>query len=187
MTIIPVARKANIVIRELEAEVLLYDLSVHKALCLNQTSALVYQFCDGTNSVAEISALMSKDLKTLISEDVVWLSLKELRKHNLLENGEAFSAHAAGLSRRELLKRVRVASMVALPLIVTVVAPSAAMAATCIPFFEKCNPQENACCPGSICVTPGICGCRCVNPGQCLTQTACPSTVNCNASGMCAP
>lgn len=29
--------------------------------------------------------------------------------------------------------------------------------------------------------------CGCVNPGSCLTQTACPSTVNCNPSGVCAP
>jgi hypothetical protein len=39
---LPTRRRANIVVRELENEVLLYDLSLHKAWCLNQTSALVY-------------------------------------------------------------------------------------------------------------------------------------------------
>ena len=77
----PVSRKANIVVRELENEVLLYDLILHKAYCLNQTSALVYQFCDGTNSVTEISDLMSKELKTLVSEDLVLLALKQLKKN----------------------------------------------------------------------------------------------------------
>jgi hypothetical protein len=185
-----ITRKADIVVRELENEILLYDLSLHKAYCLNQTSALVYQLCDGTNSVAEISGLMSKELKTSVSEDLVWLALKELRKQNLLENGEELNNPVVGLSRRELLKKARQASLVMLPVIVTLVAPTAAMAATCIPFDANCDPNlpNDACCPGSLCESGrGICGCRCSNPGQCITQTRCPSTVNCNANGVCAP
>ena len=184
----PISRKANIVVRELENEVLLYDLRLHKAYCLNQTSALVYQYCNGTNSVAAISDLMSKELKTLVSEDLVWLGLRELKRQNLLENEEEFPPQVAGLSRRELLKKARLSSIVMLPLIVTIVAPSAAMAATCIPFDANCDPSvSNACCPGSLCVSPGRCRCRCSTPGDCLAQTACPSTVNCNGSGVCAP
>ncbi|NJM54458.1 MAG: PqqD family peptide modification chaperone [Blastocatellia bacterium] len=63
----PVSRQANIVVQDLESEVSIYDLSINKALCLNETSALVFQLCDGTNSVAEISNLMSVKLKTLVS------------------------------------------------------------------------------------------------------------------------
>lgn len=183
----PVSRKSNIVVQGLENEVLLYDLSNHKAHSLNQTSALVYEFCDGTNSVAEISDLMSKVLKTLVSEDLVWLALKELKRHNLLENAEELTHQVAGFSRRELLKKARLPSLVLLPVIVSIVAPTAIMAASCTPFGSACSPAgADTCCPGSLC--NGLaCGCRCVSPGDCLTQTGCPSTVNCNPAGVCAP
>ena len=184
----PVSRMANIIVKELDNEVLLYDLSLHKAYCLNRTSALVYQFCDGTNSVAEISDLMSKELKALVSEDVVWLALKQLKRQNLLENAEELTHQVAGLSRRELLKKARLSSIVMLPIIVSVIAPTTVMAASCIPNKSACVPGGvDNCCPGSICNAVGVCGCQCKSPGQCLVQTACPSTSNCNPMGVCAP
>ena len=186
MLIRPVC-KGNIVFQKLENEVLLYDLSNHKAHSLNQTSALVYEFCDGTHSVAEISELMSKKLKTLVSEDLVWLALKQLKRQNLLENAEDLTHQVAGLSRRELLKKGRLPSLVLLPLIITLVAPTSMMAASCTPFMSPCGPGV-ACCPGSLCNQFfGICGCSCVSPGDCLVQTTCPSTNNCNPQGVCAP
>lgn len=183
----PLTRKANLVVREIKDEVLLYDLSLHKAYSLNRVSALAYHLCDGTNSISEISELMTRELKTPVSEGMVWLALKELNRQNLLENGESFSAQVAGVSRRELLRTARATSIAMLPVIISIVVPQAAMAATCIPAFQNCSPGGIDCCPGSICVTPGICGCACVNPGQCITQTNCPSTTNCNPSGVCAP
>ena len=187
----PVSRTANIIVKELDNEVLLYDLSLHKAYCLNQTSALVYQFCDGTNSVARISDLMSKELKALVSEDVVWLALKQLKGQNLLENTEELTHQVAVLSRRELLKKARLSSIVMLPLIISVVAPTAVMAASCISFKSTCGPGVDNCCPGSICIDTidnlKVCGCNCVVPGDCLVQTACPNTQNCNKMGVCSP
>ncbi len=184
----PVSRKANIVVRELENEVLLYDLILHKAYCLNQTSALVYQFCDGTNSVTEISDLVSEELKTLISEDLVWLALKQLKKQNLLEPEDAIAAQVTGFPRRELLKKARLSSLVMLPAIVAIVAPTAVMAASCINVLSFCLPGPNRCCPGSLCNgTRCAGGCQCVTPGDCLGQTGCPNTNNCNGQGICAP
>jgi Coenzyme PQQ synthesis protein D (PqqD) len=88
MTNKPISRKANIVVQDLETEVLIYDLTINKAFCLNQTAGLVYQLADGRRTVAEISDLMSKELKTLVSEDFVWLALDGLKKDNLLENAD---------------------------------------------------------------------------------------------------
>lgn len=185
----PLTRKANLVVRELENEVLLYDLKNHKAYSLNQTSALVYQLCDGTNSVAEIRELMSKELKTLVSEDFVWLALKELKRQNLLENGEDFSAQVGGFSRRELLKKARATSMAMLPVIVSIVAPQAVMAASCVVVSQNCSPPNGlTCCPDLLCLGAGVCtDCTCTAPGDCLAKTTCPSSVNCNSRGMCAP
>lgn len=128
MTNKPTSRKANIVVQEMDSEILIYDLSINKAYCLNQTAGLVFQLCDGKRTVAEISDLMSKELKMLVSEDCIWLTLNELKKDGLLENANELANHFAGLTRREVVKRVGLASMVMLPLISSVVAPNAAMA-----------------------------------------------------------
>ena len=45
--IAPKARKENLVVQESNGEVLIYDLDTNKAFCLNETSALVWQACDG--------------------------------------------------------------------------------------------------------------------------------------------
>ncbi|HRH46794.1 MAG TPA: PqqD family peptide modification chaperone [Pyrinomonadaceae bacterium] len=93
MTNQPNSRKANIVVQDLENEVLIYDLNINKAFCLNQTAGLVYQFCDGRRTFAEISDLMSKELKTLVSKDFVWLALDGLKKDGLLENADELANH----------------------------------------------------------------------------------------------
>lgn len=67
----PTARRTDVVVQELKGEVLIYDLKINKAYCLNETSAMVYQLCDGNNSVSDISNQLSKKLKTNISEDLV--------------------------------------------------------------------------------------------------------------------
>ena len=128
MTNKPISRKANIVVQDLENEVLIYDLTINKAYCLNRTAALVYQLCDGKRTVAEISDLMSKELKILVSEDFVWLAIDGLKKDGLLENADDLANHFVGMNRREVVKKVGLASMVMLPLISSVVAPSAVMA-----------------------------------------------------------
>lgn len=157
----PMSRQSNIVVQELENEILIYDLNNNKAFCLNETSSLVYQFCDGSHSVAEISDLLSLKLKKLISNDFVWLALKGFKKDNLLENGDDINDHFAGLTRREIVKKVGLASMVALPFVASLVAPTSANAASV--------------------------NCSCITVGDCLTMTACPNTNNCNPSMICAP
>ncbi len=71
----PQGRQDNLVVQELNGEVLIYDLKVNKAFCLNDTSAQVWQACDGTKSVTEISQLISKEQNSLVDEDFVWLAL----------------------------------------------------------------------------------------------------------------
>lgn len=125
---LPKARTSEILIQELENELLIYDLRINKAFCLNETSRLVWQLCDGTNSVADIAGLMSRKLKINVSEEFVWLALDGLKKDDLLEKADEFEIDFAGLNRREVIRRVGLASMVTLPIIASVVAPSALMA-----------------------------------------------------------
>ena len=149
----PQSRQSNIVVQEFETEILIYDLKINKAYCLNQTSALVYQLCDGTNSVTEISNLMSKKLKALVTEDLIWLALDELKKDNLLEQSDELEIKFGGLSRREVIRKVGFASMVMLPIISSIIAPTSAMAQSGgIALLQAC-PTNTGCAPGLNCIT----------------------------------
>lgn len=147
----PKTRNENIVIQEMNNEILIYDLKDNKAFCLNETSAMIYQLCDGTKTIADISSLMSQKLKTLVNEDLVPLALDELKRDGLLEHAEGFDNYCAGFSRREMVRRAGLASMVALPLVLSIIAPHAVQSAsTClglgIPFCSPApQPDFNAC------------------------------------------
>ena len=155
---LPFAKQEDIVIQELNDEVLIYDLIRNKAFCLNETSLIIWQMCDGTKTVAEISQAASRKFKANISEDFVWLALDQFKKDKLITN--EFKSVFAGMTRREVIRKVGFASMVALPVVASIIAPTAVSAAST---------------------------CLCMAPGDCLAQTGCPSTVNCNGSGQCAP
>jgi len=149
----PLSRNTNIVVQDLESEVLIYDLNINQAFCLNATAGLVYQLCDGKKTVAEIRYEMSERLRTLVSEDLVWLALEKLKKDNLLENADELTDHFSGMSRREVIKRVGLTSMAALPLISSVVAPTALAAQsgstdTCV--LPKCVAAGLDWCDGCI-------------------------------------
>ncbi|HEX8474130.1 MAG TPA: PqqD family protein [Pyrinomonadaceae bacterium] len=148
----PRARAGGLVVRELPEEVLVYDLERHRAICLNHTAALVWKHCDGETSVAEISRRLGAHLRLPVAEDVVWLALDQLARDHLLEGKIARPAAFSGISRRELMRRLGVAAAVALPLVTSVVAPTAAEAASCLPTGAACTAPAECCsglCPGS--------------------------------------
>ena len=51
---LPKAKTDNIVTQESGKDLLLYNLTTNQAYCLNETAAVIYQFCDGKNSTAEL-------------------------------------------------------------------------------------------------------------------------------------
>lgn len=126
----PTARQTEVVVQDLKGEVLIYDLKINKAYCLNETSALVYNLCDGNHSVSEIRESIARKLKQPVTEDFVWLAIDQLKEDNLLENASEIEVKLKGLSRREAIRKVGLASMIALPLITSLIAPTAAMAAS---------------------------------------------------------
>ena len=154
----PTARQTGLVIQEMPDEVLVYDLDSNKAHCLNQSAAFVWKSCDGNNSVADIVREFEKNTGGSVSEDFVWLAIDQLNENGLLQNNVA--PRFKGQSRRQVLKTIGLASMVALPVIASLVAPRSAMAAV---------------------------SCNCSSAANCANLVNCPSTVNCNANGVCAP
>jgi len=151
----PQARHEGLVIRELPEELLVYDSETHEAHCLNETAALVWKQCNGRTSVSEIAAKLSAAVGTVIEDDVVWLALEDLWKRDLLV-GEPAPADEGTMSRSQLLRRSAIAAAVAVPVVVSVVAPKAAHAATCLPVGMQCSNQTPACCPPATC-SSGVC------------------------------
>ena len=119
----PKSQQNEIVVQVMEYEILVYDLRSNKALCLNETSALVWQMCDGKTSVSEIAEKIGKEINQSMSNESIWLAIDQLRKENLLTNGDEIESHFAGLSRREVIRKVGFASLVALPIVSSIVAP----------------------------------------------------------------
>ena len=154
----PIARQNGLVVQEMPDEVLVYDLDTNKAHCLNGSAALVWKSCDGNNTVADIVKQFESNGSGKVTEDFVWLAIDQLNENNLLEGKVA--PCFAGQSRRQVLKTIGLASMVALPIIASLVAPQNAL--------------------GSV-------SCACTDPGQttqCTPMTTCPS-MTCNANGQC--
>jgi hypothetical protein len=185
MNNLPPARQQDVVIQEFDKEILIYDLRTHKIYNLNQTSSVVYRHCDWKTSFAELKR------KYKFTDDLIHLSLDELREVNLIESENSFDSPFAGMSRREAIRKVGLASMVALPVITSLIAPRAVdaqSAATCTPGFDATGNGLNGNClcvtgstAGNPCTTSG--GAHCKTGCTCIGGAGCDGTVSC--SGLC--
>jgi hypothetical protein len=159
----PVARNEGLVVQEMPDEVLVYDLNTNKAHCLNKSAAAVWKNCDGTNSISDIAAILKNEFKTPVTENFVWLAIDQLGKDELLE--KQLTAPVNGLSRREAMRRVGLASLIALPVVASLLAPTAVHA-------------------GSVCAVSGQCTCSGVADasGRCSSFTGCAGGGNCTCA-----
>lgn len=155
----PTARKTGLVIQEMPDELLVYDTENNKAHCLNRTAAFVWKSCDGRKSAADIAHLFQTESDGKMSEDMVWLAIDQLNENDLLE--QQIKSAFAGQSRRDVIKKIGFASVIALPIVASLVAPKNAFAAS---------------------------SCGCSSPASCgsVPNAGCPSTTNCNG-GLCRP
>ncbi len=153
----PAARREGLLVRELNDEMLVYDLHWHKAHCLNSTAALIWKYCDGQSSESDIARIIEREQKTAVHPEVVRFGLLQLRRTHLLEKQITQTPGDAELSRRDLIKRLGAAAAVALPLVTSVLAPTAVEAGTCIPAGGSCTIDTQCC--NKLCVgpTPGHC------------------------------
>lgn len=145
----PTARKSGLVIQEVPDEMLVFDTETNKAHCLNETAALVWHYCDGTNSVAEITSELQSKTGKKVSSDLVWLALDQLSENKLLE--AKLERKFAGPSRRDVIKKIGLASMIAIPVVASLVAPQNALANL------SCVCASNANCTVGVCNT-SCCG-----------------------------
>lgn len=123
---LPKTRTDNLLEQNLDKETLIYDLTADKAFNLNETSTIVYRAC--------CQNLTFKELKreSKLTDELIYLALDELKRNDLITD-ENYVSPFAGMSRREVIKNVGLASMVALPVITGLVTPTAANAASNCP------------------------------------------------------
>ena len=74
----PKARHTDIVLQEIGDETLVYDLKTNKAICLNQTSSVVWRKCDGTNSITEITEFLGSHMTTEVNEELTNFAIHQL-------------------------------------------------------------------------------------------------------------
>lgn len=151
--IVPQAKTDNIVIQNLNDEILIYDLKRNKAFCLNDTLAKIYNLCDGQTDFVELKS------KYQFSDDIIYFALDELRKNFLLAESASYESPYHNLSRREIVRKIGLASMIALPVISSLVAPTAL------------NASSGA--------SGGALGSTCADDNQCQSS-------NCNGGRCCA-
>jgi hypothetical protein len=191
---LPVARKENLVVQELSEELLVYDLRRNKALCLNQTAKLILEQCDGKTTFREAAEHIKGKTKAEISDEIFWVALEQLKKNNLLNESQML-AEIPKVSRRDLM-RSGLALSLALPLITSLVAPSAvqAQSGACTPAGDICSVDLNGmdnCCPQLSCTmqVSGFC-CIIANiPLSCdpLNDLCCPNTFCDSQTNICVP
>lgn len=123
MNKLPQVRNDGIVVQELNDEVLIYFFDTNKAVCLNSTSAIVFNNCNGKTTFDDLKS------KYKLTDDLIHFTLDKLNENNLLKEYQAIN-HFAGLSRRDVIKRIGLGAMVALPVISSVLAPTAVHASS---------------------------------------------------------
>ena len=163
--VVPHARDEGLVVEELSDELLVYDLERHKAHCLNHTAALVWKHCDGRTAAPDIALILRDDLKAPVDEEVVWFSLDQLSKAHLLRVPVKRPGAKSGLTRREVIRRVGLVAALSVPLVTTILAPTAFASLSCTQF--SCNPLDP---PANQCPTGSGCQCNSVPGGPCVAS-----------------
>lgn len=122
----------------------------------------------------EIAQKLASELGKPVDEELVWFVVERLSKANLLNERVALPSGITLIRRRELVRRLGVGSLLAVPLVMTVSAPSAVQAATC----------SGACRDSGQTGSASNCGVCADVPGTCYDNAGCTGTPN--ASATCA-
>jgi hypothetical protein len=164
----PKARSEDLLVREVRNETLVYDLKRDKAHCLNRTASMIWKRCNGQRTVNDLRKVLTKDFETPVNRQVIELGLHKLQQLHLIGRPSSGSTWSTRRSRREVMKKLGGAALFVLPMVTTIVAPTAVMAATCpAPMITDAQ-----------CDAPTV-GCCCQNAKRCR-QTG--VTFHCNGA-----
>jgi hypothetical protein len=142
----PLARRDGLVVREVQAEMVVYDLERHHACSLNRVATLVYRLADGRARVPEIAERLRAETAAPLDESAVWLALERLAEARLLATPLP-GREPGGLSRRECLRSLARSGIQAalLPAVASILAPTPADAASVLRPNDCKNLPPGAC------------------------------------------
>ena len=147
-------KHTNAISRQLEDELIVYDLETDHAHSLNHTAAEVWKLCDGKTAIAEM-VMRLEPLLPGIDNQILLVTLVELRKAGLLEKTSFSLDQRSSRSRRDILRKIGRLAVVALPVVTSIVVPTPSMAASCFQLGHTCT-TNGQCCPPLRCVL-GVC------------------------------
>ena len=162
----PQRRRAELLIRALGDETVIYDLRTHQAHCLDARASRVWSLCDGRTSLPQITAALEIEGDPSLAAWAVEITLDTLRRARLLEPDETSGPrHGRRLATRRI---AALGAAALLPVVISVLAPTQAQAATCVssctgqPFGTRCKcpgdpPLPDPCCNGTCAL--GSCDC----------------------------
>jgi hypothetical protein len=99
----PVARTERLLVEAVGDETVIFDLESRSSHALKPLAAAVFNYADGSHTVAEISELVSYRLATPVTEEEVVEVVAQLAELDLLDAPE-LDVDGSGLSRRDALK-----------------------------------------------------------------------------------
>ncbi len=180
---LPKHRSSDLVVQEVGDETVVYDLISNRVVCLNRTSSVIWKYCTGARTSQEVALAATAALGSDVSVDVVHFALQQLGNEALLED-ELPKMHFAGMSRREVIRRIGLTTAIAIPLVSSVTAPEAIHAqSACIPVSGGCTcTTPSSMRLGQPCAS-GV-AMACANPA-CICVYA--SNGNGNPTGNCIP
>ena len=99
----PVARSEQLLVESVGDEAVIFDLGTRSSHALKPLAAAVFNYADGSRTVAEIAELVSYRLATQVTEADVTEAVEQLAALGLLDAPE-LDVDGGGLSRRDALK-----------------------------------------------------------------------------------
>jgi len=150
----PRARLNDLVVKQVDDEVIVYDRVDHRAICLNAVTAAVWHLCDGDTEIALMTDRLHERGFEEAADEVVLLALDQLKRAKLLEAaGENSTTRRSNVSRRRLLRELGIGAAAVPALSVTTV-PTAAQTMSCLHGGAPCRPFEPpfCCFPAFLCL-----------------------------------
>src|ERR1700688_5007836 len=121
-------RQDGRIVKRVDDELVIYDEQNHKGFHLNKAAAIVWEYCDGVSSLDDLAHTLASHSELPASVDVAGLALQELRDADLIE-GSFASVAGREVARRDVITRMAGFAL-ALPGVVSLLAPTPAMAAS---------------------------------------------------------
>ncbi len=137
----------NLVRLDLADETVLYNKETHQTHSLNATAALIWKHCDGQTGFDKLVDLLPSKLTGTQSRDVVEYTLHHLANKGLLDQASLVDAT---MTRRNAIKRAALVGFgIALPVVVSALAPTPAQAASLLATGANCTSGSE--CNSGIC------------------------------------